>query len=182
MAKHDFIIIDGGIRGCTLASRLYSKFPSRSILLIGARPHVPTDPLMTDPAALDLQISILHWHYKPIPQVHLDNRIYFRATGKVLGRSPSLRVHPHHTCENIMPIWSQKVHKSEAKRTTMMPGIKKSTTLYSHMQPAPLFQKTEKHHARTGDAFKHGFEGLIITTNATSTGSKYPLHELTKCA
>ena len=66
-----------------IASRLYQKYPSDSILLIEAGPDVSKHPLVH--SAPMLQHSELDWDYKTVPQKHLGNKICFGAAGKALG-------------------------------------------------------------------------------------------------
>ncbi|EXJ66249.1 uncharacterized protein A1O5_10401 [Cladophialophora psammophila CBS 110553] len=81
----DYIIVGGGIAGCTLASLLSKSKPSPSVLLIEAGPDVSNRPLTQAPVAcFAADGSDIDWNYKTVPQSHLDNRPLYEAGGKAL--------------------------------------------------------------------------------------------------
>lgn len=82
----DYIVVGGGLAGCTLASLLKKSNSSSSILLIEAGPDVSHHPLTQTPlACFAAHYSDLDWNYTTVPQTHLDNRQLYQAAGKALG-------------------------------------------------------------------------------------------------
>ncbi|RDW70528.1 GMC family oxidoreductase [Aspergillus mulundensis] len=83
---YDYIIIGGGLAGCTLAGLLSTTPSPPRILLIEAGPSVATHPLTSSPlACFGAHFSPLDWAYKTTPQPHLNNRECYNAAAKALG-------------------------------------------------------------------------------------------------
>ena len=82
----DYIIVGGGIAGCTLAARLQKLLPSALILLIEAGPD-PSDNLQAQSAAGAhlVRHSDLAWHLDVAPNPHLGGRGVVADVGKALG-------------------------------------------------------------------------------------------------
>jgi choline dehydrogenase-like flavoprotein len=84
----DFIIVGGGIGGTAVASRLYERDPSLSILLIEADPDSSKTPLAEAVAspvkAPLLKRSELDWSYETVPQKHLDGLKVYVGAGKAM--------------------------------------------------------------------------------------------------
>jgi choline dehydrogenase-like flavoprotein len=86
MESADFIVIGGGIGGCTVASQLHEKFPTLSILVIEAGTDISKDPDFRSPSnQLVLSRTPLDWNYTTVPQTHLDGKTCTAAAGKALG-------------------------------------------------------------------------------------------------
>ncbi|CBF75954.1 hypothetical protein AN3531.2 [Aspergillus nidulans FGSC A4] len=83
---YDYIIIGGGLAGCTLAGRLAEKNRSLQILIIEAGPNVAGHTLTEYPlACFGAHFSPLDWAYTTVPQTHLDNRMCYNSAAKALG-------------------------------------------------------------------------------------------------
>jgi choline dehydrogenase-like flavoprotein len=64
----DYIIIGGGLAGCTLASRLHEGNPSADILIVEAGPDITGHPLTTAPlACFAAHYSDLDYAYHTVP-------------------------------------------------------------------------------------------------------------------
>jgi hypothetical protein len=85
----DFIIVGAGIAGTVLASRLYQKNPTLSILLIEAGSD-PTKGPLADTVSSAVGAALLRgtefdWSYETVPQKNLDDRPLYAAGGKGIG-------------------------------------------------------------------------------------------------
>ncbi|KAG8531259.1 uncharacterized protein KY384_004617 [Bacidia gigantensis] len=82
----DYIIVGGGLTGCTIASRLKQCKQFSRIVLIEAGPNASDDTRThTAMGAMTLGDSEYDWAYKTTPQTHLKDSIHTNAQGKVLG-------------------------------------------------------------------------------------------------
>jgi choline dehydrogenase-like flavoprotein len=82
----DYVIVGGGLAGCTLASRLQQSNPSLSIVLIEAGGSPLNHPLTSEPlACFATHHSDLDYAYTTVPQTHLGNRPCYAAAAKVLS-------------------------------------------------------------------------------------------------
>ena len=82
----DYIVVGGGLAGCTLASLLSKTQSSTSILLIEAGADASKHPLTQAPlACFAAHGSDIDWNFKTAPQCHLGNRSLYAAAGKALG-------------------------------------------------------------------------------------------------
>src|SRR5262245_36800150 len=79
LARHDVLIIGGGVAGCVLAARL-SEDPGRSVCLVEAGPDYGSDRRSWPAEALDARVLPRDdvWEAEPAP---------YRIRGKVLGGS-----------------------------------------------------------------------------------------------
>jgi choline dehydrogenase-like flavoprotein len=69
MEAADYIVVDGGIGGCVIATRLSRHRPKRNVILIEAPPDVNNHPLvMTAATAQKVRTLDLNWSYPGIPQ------------------------------------------------------------------------------------------------------------------
>ncbi|KAL4995889.1 hypothetical protein BDV10DRAFT_202697 [Aspergillus recurvatus] len=85
-SDYDYIIIGGGLAGCTLAGLLSTKSPLCSILLVEAGPNVANHPPTSSPlACFGAHFSPLDWAYKTVPQPQLNNRECYNSAAKALG-------------------------------------------------------------------------------------------------
>lgn len=87
VTDYDYIIVGGGIAGCTLANRLTGYLgKSSSILLLEAGPESRSNPNTTTPMeGFALAGSELDWAYKTAPIPTVADRIFTLAAGKKLG-------------------------------------------------------------------------------------------------
>ncbi|OCT49793.1 glucose dehydrogenase [Cladophialophora carrionii] len=82
----DYIVVGGGLAGCTLASLLSKSPASPSVLLIEAGADVSEHPLTQAPmGAFAAHGSDIDWNYQTVPQTHLNNRSLYNGAGKALG-------------------------------------------------------------------------------------------------
>lgn len=86
-SDYDYIIVGGGIAGCTLASRLQEILgKSSSILLLEAGPDPSSNPNTKTPMeGFALAGSELDWAYKTAPIPTLADRVFTLTSGKTLG-------------------------------------------------------------------------------------------------
>src|ERR1700712_3503256 len=84
----DYIIVGGGLAGCTLASFLSKSPSSPSILLIEAGADASEHPRTQAPlACFAAHGSDLDWSFQTSPQPHLGKRPLYQSAGKALGGS-----------------------------------------------------------------------------------------------
>ena len=89
MDTFDFIIIGAGIGGTVVASRLYERDPSLSILLIEAGPDSNKTKL-AEVAAAPMKVALLKgseldWNYQTAPQENLNGLKIYVGAGKAIG-------------------------------------------------------------------------------------------------
>lgn len=168
----DYIIIGGGLAGCTLASRLHQYSPNLSILLIEAGPDPTGNPLVTNPlACFAAHGSDIDWNYTTVPQKHLDNRSTYASAGKILSGG---------TATNY-GTWTRGP-KADYDLWAKIVGDES----WSYEGLLPYFKRTETYHGeREDEGEKHyGFEGAIhaVSVGASSEKRRYPLRESVRSA
>lgn len=83
---YGYVIIGGGIAGCTLAGRLHERNNSIKILVIEAGSDAANHPLIQSPlACFGAHVSPLDWTFKTVPQAHLDNRECYNSAARALS-------------------------------------------------------------------------------------------------
>ena len=168
---YDYIIVGGGICGCTLASRLHSYSPSASILLIEAGPNVSSHPLTSSPlACFAAHFSDLDWAYFTVPQKHLDNRPCYAAGGKALSGGSATNY----------ATWTRGA-AVDYDRWAHLVGDES----WNYQGLLPYFKKSETHYDEKGVSKEfHGFNGPIHSSSvsASSPNRKYPLRDQLKKA
>jgi choline dehydrogenase-like flavoprotein len=169
--QYDFIIVGGGLAGCTLASRLTQGDQSLSILIIEVGVDPKNHPLVTSTplACFGAHGSDLDWHYKTTPQGHLNNEARFVPAGKALsgGTATNYGTWTRGGAVNY-DHWAKLVGDSR----------------WSYQGMLPYLKKTEHHFAPGADPEQHGFNGPIHTATV-ATGNparKYPLREPLRAA
>ena len=161
----DFIIVGGGLAGCTLASRLQKGNPSLSILIIEAGADPTGHPLTSAPlASFAAHGTDIDWAYNTAPQASLNNRSIYSPAGKALsgGSATNYGTWTRGTASDY-DHWAKVVGDSR----------------WSYRGMLPYFRKTEHHYDPQGDPTQHGFDGPIHTTtiSGSSPNRKYPLRE-----
>ena len=162
----DYLVLGGGIGGCTVASRIKEYDPSASVTLVEAGPDEHAHPLITEPmGTFQLHMSPLEYNYHTVPQKHYDGREVYNSGGKVLSGSSSVNYASWtRGGADDYNLWSDII------------GDKR----WSYDGMLPWFRKSESHHDPKGaDPHHHGFEGPIHTT---VSARKYPLKELFRAA
>lgn len=82
----DYIIIGGGLTGCTTAARLHQSNPFLKILIIEAGPDASSNPNIATPmGSFALTGSELDWQYPSLPDASTNNRVHMNNAGKALG-------------------------------------------------------------------------------------------------
>ncbi|RAO72117.1 uncharacterized protein BHQ10_008129 [Talaromyces amestolkiae] len=168
---YDYIIIGGGIAGCTLASRLHERNDSIKILIIEAGPDVADHPLTQSPlACFGAHFSPLDWAFKTVPQAHLDNRECYNSAARALGGGSAINY----------GTWTRG---SAADYNRWGELVKDRQWSYEGL--LPYFRKTETHFKTThADLTVHGVEGPIhnVSISQSSPDRKYPLREPLRAA
>lgn len=82
----DYIIVGGGLTGCTLAARLHQRNPSLIIIIIEAGRDASDNPNASSPlGSFALTGSDLDWAYPSLPDATTNNRVHINNAGKALG-------------------------------------------------------------------------------------------------
>ena len=159
----DYIIVGGGIAGCTLASRLNESNPSLKILIIEAGADPKDHPLTLSPlACFAAHHSDLDWAYFTAPQKHLDGRSCYASAGKALsGGSTTNYGSWTRGGAADYNLWAKVV----------------ADPRWSYESLLPYFRKTESHYDQQADRTQHGFDGPIHTASVSgsSPNRQYPL-------
>ncbi|KIJ28546.1 GMC oxidoreductase [Sphaerobolus stellatus SS14] len=87
----DYVIIGGGVGGCTLASRLSENSDVTVLLLEAGKAHIG-DPLVDLPTGFFRQYGVpdYDWGFQTIPQKKLDGKVITWNRGKGLGGSSNI--------------------------------------------------------------------------------------------
>jgi choline dehydrogenase-like flavoprotein len=166
----DYIIVGGGLAGCTLAARLHERDPSLKILIIEAGPDPTGHPLTSAPlACFAAHHSDLDWAYTTVPQPHLGGRQCYQAAAKVLSGGNAI----NYGCWTRGAAvdydhWSQVVGDDR----------------WSYKGLLPYFKRTETHFDKEDGLEQHGFDGPIHTASVLSSdpNRKYPLRDPLRAA
>lgn len=168
--SYDFIIVGGGLAGCTLASRLLQGAPELKILLVEAGEDASSNPMTQVPlACFGLHKSNLDWNYTTVPQTHLDEETRYAAAGKALGGGSVINY----------GTWTRGP-KDEYDRWAKMVGDERWN--YEHL--LPYMKRTERHFASATandvSILEHGHYGPIQTASVLSSSSDriYPLRNV----
>ena len=168
--SYDYIIVGGGLAGCTLASRLHEKKPAATILLIEAGKDAGDHPLTSSPlACFAAHRSDLDWAYTTVPQQHLNGRACYNSAGKALSGSTATN-YGTWTRGSAADYdhWAEKV----------------GDPAWSYDGLLPYFRKIESHYDKHDDTSQHGTDGPIHTASVSSSSSqrRYPLGEPLRAA
>ena len=158
----DYLVLGGGLAGCTVATRLKEYDPSASVTLVEAGPDEHANPLMIEPmGTFQLHMSKFEYNYHTVPQKHYDGREVYNAGGKVLSGSSSVNY----------AMWTRG-GADDYNLWAEIVGDKR----WSYDGLLPYFRKTENHHDPEGvDPKQHGFDGPMYTT---ASARHYPLKEV----
>ncbi|KAL4742962.1 hypothetical protein BDV11DRAFT_140937 [Aspergillus similis] len=164
--RYDYIIIGGGLAGCTLAGRLSEKNHSLQILIIEAGPNVAGHPLTEYPlACFGAHHSPLDWAYTTVPQAHLNNRECYNSAAKALGGGSAINY----------GTWTRG-NAAEYNRWAEMVGDKS----WSYEALLPYFKRMETCVDCKGvETSAHGVSGPIqnVSVSRSSADRIYPLRE-----
>lgn len=159
----DYIIVGGGLAGCTLAARLHESNPALRVLLIEAGQDVSKHPLTSAPlACFAAHGSDLDYNYQTLPQKHLNGRSLYQAGGKALSGGTAINY----------GTWTRG-SALDYDRWGQLVG----DTRWSYEGLLPYFRKTETHFTADINHHEHGTDGPIHTTTVT-TSSKYRVYPL----
>lgn len=162
----DYLILRGGLAGCTVATRIKQYDPLASVTLVEAGSNEHGNPLITEPmGTFQLHMSPLEYNYHTVPQQHYDGRQVYNTGGKLLSGSSSVNY----------AMWTRG-GADDYNLWSNLVGDQR----WSYEGMLPWFRKTETHHdPKSVDSNQHGFEGPIHTT---ASARKYPLKELLRQA
>ncbi len=169
-AATDYIIVGGGLAGCTLASRLKEHNLSLSVLIIEAGSDPKDHPLTSEPlVCFGAHHSDLDWDYTTVPQKHLDGRSAYASAGKALSGGSAVNYGawtrgPAYDYDH----WAKVVNDPS----------------WSYESLLPYFRKTENYHGKPKDKVQHGSDGQIHTISISASDTKriYPLKEQLRAA
>jgi choline dehydrogenase-like flavoprotein len=168
----DYIIIGGGLAGCTLASRLKHYLPTSTILLLEAGPSPKGNPLTVEPlACFAAHKSDIDWNYTSTPQSHLNNRTTYAAGGKILGGGSATNYGTWTRGPKVdYDLWGKIVGDNS----------------WGYEGLVEYFKRTERvvGKADGGKDGEHGYNGPIHVVSVTKSSEKrrYPLREKTRAA
>lgn len=153
--KFDYVIIGGGLAGCTLASRLHEGNSSLSILIIEAGIDPTGHPLTSAPlASFASHMSNIDWAYTSVPQPGLDNRTTYGPAGKALSGGTATNYGTWTRGSSVdYDLWAKLV----------------GDVRWSYNGLLPYFRKTETHYDSNGNMAQHGFKGPIHTKNISGS-------------
>ena len=87
----DYLILGGGLAGCTVASRIKEYDPSASLTLVEAGSDEHAKPLITEPmGTFQLHMSPFEYNYHTVPQKCYDGREVYNFGSKLLSGSSSV--------------------------------------------------------------------------------------------
>ncbi len=149
--RFEYIVVGGGLAGCTLASLLSKSPSSPSVLLIEAGAEASNHPLTQVPlACFAAHGSDIDWNYHTVPQPHLNNRNLYNAAGKALGGG---------TATNYAS-WTRGA-RFDYDRWGDVVGDRR----WSYDGLLPYFEKIEKNHIAT------------VTISKSNPNRRYPLRD-----
>jgi choline dehydrogenase-like flavoprotein len=160
----DYIVIGGGLSGCTLASRLKQGSPNSEVLILEAGVHLRENPNTTSfMGGVSLIGSELDWKLTTEPQSNTADRAHTLAAGKVLGGGSVLNFGG----------WSRGDMKDYDQWASTVGDDR-----WSYKGLLPYFKKTEYFHMTGADPEQHGFDGpMQVRPNSVDAERKYPLRD-----
>ncbi|KAJ6095319.1 hypothetical protein N7486_006065 [Penicillium sp. IBT 16267x] len=162
---YDYIIIGGGLAGSVVASKLHSKLPSASILLLEAGEDRFGHPYTTEPLKAPQALKTeLDWNLTTVPQPHLGNRTCYQAAGKALGGSTAINY----------GTWTRGPKVDYDRWATLVGDAR-----WSYNQLHPYFPKTETRSAEEDVSRLSAKPYVLYTATPTQSHSlrRYPLRE-----
>ena len=164
-SEADYIIVGGGLTGCTLASRLHQGDTSADILLVEAGINATGDPRVTTPmGGFALGRSELDWAYQTTPQLNTKDRQHYNPAGRTLGGGSVLNYGGWARGDaSDYDDWARVVNDDR----------------WSYKGMLPFFKKSEHHFDPNSDQQQHGFEGPMhyASVSASHPERLYPLRE-----
>ena len=169
-SEADYIIVGGGLTGCTVAARLQNANPSFQVLVLEAGTDATENPQTRDLAgAFALAGSELDYNYKTATQPNTNNRTHTVTAGKVLGGGSTLNYGAWTRADaSDYDQWARVVDDERWSYTGCLPYLKKAE---QHLNA----EKNSEH---------RGSDGPIRVTSVAKSDPKrkYGLRERIKAA
>ncbi|CAF9904235.1 MAG: hypothetical protein HETSPECPRED_003456 [Heterodermia speciosa] len=164
----DYVVVGGGLTGCTIASRLKQHDPATSVVVLEAGPNPESKhDVITPMGGFALQGTELDWQYSTTPQNGTHNRTHTLTAGKTLGGGSVLNYGG----------WSRG-DAADYDAWSRITGF----GLWDYESLSPYFKRSERFdpavNAQPG-ALQRGLWApvKITSVSASSPKRKYPLKE-----
>jgi len=161
----DFIIVGGGLAGCTVASRLHQNNTSLKILVLEAGIDPKDNPnILTPMGGFALLGSDLDWTYPTAPQPATGDRVHIINSGKGLGGSSLINYGGWIRGDATdYDSWANVVGDAR----------------WSYKGLLPYMRKSEGFTDSTADPEQHGLHGPMHVTSVSASDPerRYPLRE-----
>ncbi|KAK9784063.1 putative Glucose-methanol-choline oxidoreductase N-terminal domain-containing protein [Seiridium cardinale] len=167
----DYIVVGGGLTGCTIASRISRNDNKPHVILLEAGSDATGNAAAAGfLSGMSLLGGKFDYAYQSEPVSDTANRVHSISSGKALGGGSILNFG---TCQRADAAdydqWSEAV----------------GDTRWSYQGLRPWLRKSEHFHGSATDADEHGFSGPMHVTSVSASESgqrRYPLREPVKAA
>lgn len=165
----DYVVVGGGLTGCTVASRLSRSIKRPEVILLEAGPDASDNPAAAGfLSGLSLLGGELDYAYQSEPVANTVNRVHSINSGKVLGGGSVLNFGG----------WL-RADAADYDEWAEIAGDKR----WSYDGLKPWLRKPAQFHDSEADTDEHGFDGPmhVISVSASESGErKYLLREPVK--
>lgn len=164
----DYVVVGGGLTGCTIASRLKQNDPAISVIILEAGPNPEGKHDVTTPmGGFALQGTELDWQYSTMPHDGTQSRKHSLAAGKTLGGGSVLNYGG----------WSRG-DAADYDAWSKITGF----DLWDYKSLLPYFKRSERFDPTVyapRDESQRGLCGPMKITSVSASSSKrrYPLKE-----
>ncbi|KAH6647946.1 choline dehydrogenase [Truncatella angustata] len=162
----DYVVVGGGLTGCTLASRLSKSDDRPEVILVEAGPDPSSNPATTGfLSGLSLLGGELDYAYPSEPVANTANRVHYLNAGKALGGGSILN----------FGAWL-RADAADYNEWAEVAGDQR----WSYEGLKPWLIKSECFKDHQADASEHGFDGPMHVTPVSQdeSGARvYPLRE-----
>ncbi|KAM0809654.1 putative Glucose-methanol-choline oxidoreductase N-terminal domain-containing protein [Seiridium cardinale] len=167
----DYIVVGGGLTGCTIASRLSRNDNKPHVILLEAGSDATGNPAAAGfLSGMSLLGGKFDYAYQSEPVSDTANRVHSISSGKALGGGSILNFGTWQRADAAdYDQWSEAV----------------GDTRWSYQGLKPWLRKSEHFHGSAADADEHGFSGPMHVTSVSASESgqrRYPLRERVKAA